>query len=256
MTVEKRRPRWWLGILIAVVTVGLLAGAAELALRLIIPGVVANSVRDEMGLTADHPVDVELGGFALLHAVTGRVGEIAVEVPDAQVFDGIVATLAFDARSVPFDPTHGEIQGGTASVTIPAESMDSVVAILTHGVADSAQVRGGEVVVGRAAVIFGMSVQLSVALTLAVEDGDVLIEPTAVSAAGFELSAEEIRQFAGDSLDSLLTPQTFCVRDRLPAGIALTGLELSSTGSATITADLAPGILSDPAQQATGTCSG
>jgi hypothetical protein len=45
------------------------------------------------------------------------------------------------------------------------------------------------------------------------------------------------------------------VRDQLPRGVALTGITLSSTGSATISADLAPGIVSDERERLNGSCS-
>lgn len=253
---EKRKPRWWLRILGVVVVLGLLAGAAELALRLVIPGIVASSVRDGMGLTPDHPVEVELRGSTLLRAVTGRVGPIEVTVPSAPLPEGIVASFTVAADSAPFDPSGGEIQGGTASVTIPAESLGSTIAVLTQGLADSGEVRGGNLVVGKTTQFFGMDVTLSVTLALSVEDGAVRVDPQAVSAAGFDLTADQIREFSGGSLDGLLTAQTVCVSDRLPAGITLTGLTLSSTGSVTVTADLAPRILADSAEQAPGVCSG
>jgi hypothetical protein len=44
------------------------------------------------------------------------------------------------------------------------------------------------------------------------------------------------------------------VRDRVPAGVTLTDIVLSSTGSVRIEADLDPGILSDPAQLEPGSC--
>jgi hypothetical protein len=252
----RRRRRWWLRILIAVVALGVLAGAAEIVLRIITPGIVAEQVRLNLNLSDDHPVDVELGGSALLHALVGRVGPIEVEVPNAPLPEGIVATLGAEARSMPFDPTTGEIEGGRVAILIPAESVGTVVSLATQGMADTGEVRNGEITVGRTLPLFGATVTLAVTLELSVQDGDLWVEPTEINAAGFDLSVEQIRTVTGDSLDGMLQAHELCVRDRLPVGVTLTDLRLSSTGSVTIAADLSTGVLSDPRQQALGSCDG
>lgn len=254
--VHVRRPRWWLRILIAVVCLGALIGAAELVLRWVIPDIVTQQVRDQLHLTDDHPVEVTLGGSAVVSAIGGRVGQIDIQVPNVQVFDGIVTTLEASAESMPFDPTTGDIVGAQARVTIPAESVGPVVALVTQGLADSGEVRRGQLEVGRTVSLFGAEVTLAVVLDISVSDGEVWIEPTEVNAAGFDLTAEHIRNLAGDSVDSLITAHELCVRDKLPAGVTLDELVLSSTGSVILTAELAPGILSDQSQQEPGTCTG
>ncbi len=252
----RRRRRWWLRVLIVLVVLGVLAGAGEIVLRAVIPNIVAEQVREQLRLSDDHPVDVELGGSSLLSALAGRVGPIEVEVPNAPLLEGIVATLAVEARSVPFDPTQGEIEGARAAVLIPAESVAPVVQLATQGMADTAQVRNGEIAVGRTLTLFGATVTLSVTLEISVQEGDVWVEPTEIKAAGFDLTTEQLRSVTGDALDGLLTSHELCVRDRLPAGVTLTELRLSSTGSVMVAVDLSPTILSDPAQQAPGSCGG
>jgi hypothetical protein len=255
----RRKPRWWLRILIVVAVLGVLALGAEFALRAIIPNVIAGAVRENLGLRQDHPVAVELDGSSLLPALTGRVGHVEVTVPDVEVFDGIEATLFAQADSMPFDPTKGEIVGGSASATVPSQSMNAVVALATSGLVDTGEVGDGEIRVGKTMQIFGFDVLLSTTLAVSVAHGDLLIQPTAVSAAGFDLSTDELRSMVDEPVASMLDVHTVCVRDQLPTGITLTGLELSSTalgGSATVTADLAPDLLSNPAQQQPGSCAG
>lgn len=253
MTERKPRRRWlWIpGVLLAV---ALLAGAAELALRLIIPGVIANAVRDGFGLSAEHPVEVALDGLALRHAIAGRVGDVQVTVPDAELVEGLRGTVQMHADSMPVDPSRGEIEGGSAALVLDRDQLPAAISLLTSGAADGGEVSDGELVVSRTAQIFGMDVTLSVDLALSVEDGDVSIEPTAIGAAGFDLSSEQIRSMVGGSFDGVLTAHTVCVRDRLPAGITLTGIELSSTGAVRLDAGLAPDILSDPASLEPGSC--
>lgn len=245
---DRPRRRWWKGVLAAVVVLGLLLGAGELALRLIVPGVIAGAVREKLELSADHPVEVSLGGSALLHALTGRVGEVSVVVDDAEFVENLRGELRLRADAVPFDFAHGEILGATAQLTIRRDDLPAAIGLLTGGLAESGEVRSGELVVGRTVEIFGVGVPVSVSLGLSVDDGDVLIDPKSITAAGFDLTAEQLSSLVN------IAEQSVCVRDRLPAGLTLTGIELSSTGSVILSAGIDPGIASDPAEREPGTC--
>ncbi|RGE21069.1 LmeA family phospholipid-binding protein [Leucobacter sp. wl10] len=250
----KRRSRWGRRILAILLTVVLLAGAAEVALRLVIPGVVGGIVREQLRLTDDHPVEVTLGGSALLNALRGGIGDATIDIPNAPLVEGIPVDAEAYADFSPWSPGSGEIRGGRASLTVPREQLGAVIGLLTSGVAQTGEVRGGELAVGRTVEAFGQSVPITARIGIAVTGGDVEIDPRGVSAAGLDLSAEQISQATGSLLDPILEPQTVCVRDRIPAGITLTGIVLSSTGSVRIEADLAPEILSDPAQLEPGSC--
>ena len=114
----KRKPRWWLRIIAALFAIAALAGLAELGLRAIIPNVIAGLVRENLHLSAKHPVEVELGGSALLHALAGTVGDVTLRVPALKVMDGIEVDMAATAASIPFNPGNGEIKGASASATI------------------------------------------------------------------------------------------------------------------------------------------
>lgn len=253
----KRKPRWWLRTIVVVLAIAALAGLAELGLRAIIPNVIANAVRENMRLDRDHPVDVELGGSALLPALTGHVGNVTMRVPKVEVFDGIEADLYASATSVPFDPTSGDIEGAIASATIPSKSMDAVMALVSDGLIDEGEVHDGEIELGRTMQMFGFDVRIAASLAISIENGDVLVEPTEIKAAGFDLSAEQLRPLLGESAAALLDTHTVCVRDRIPAGITLTKVDLKSSvlgGSATVSASLDPDLLSNPKQQQPGTC--
>lgn len=252
MAVRTTRP--WRRVLAVLLGIALLAGAAEFALRLIIPGVIGGIVRDELHLTEDHPVEVSLGGSALLHALRGGIGDVSVEIPNAPLIEGVVLDARVHADFSPFDPQTGEIRGGTASLTVPKDQLGPVIALLTSGVAQTGEVRGDELAVGRTVEAFGQQLTITARIALDVHGGDVEIEPRGVEAAGLELSAEQLSQATGSLLDPILQPQTVCVRDRIPAGVVLADVVLSSTGSVRIEADLDPRILSDPAQLEPGVC--
>lgn len=257
VTATKRKPRWWPRLLIAVMVIAALGGLAELGLRAIIPNVIAGLVRDNMGLPKDHPVDVELGGSALFPALTGHVNDVTLRVNDVEAFDSIDADLFASAESIPFDPTSGEMRGAVASVTIPSKSMDSVVSLVSNGLIDEGKVQNGTIELGHTMQMFGFDARISANLAVSIDDGNVRVEPAAISAAGFNLTAEELRPLLGDAAVALLDPRTLCVRDRIPAGITLTKVELKSNalgGSATVSASLAPDLLSNSKQQQPGTC--
>ncbi|GAA1617599.1 DUF2993 domain-containing protein [Leucobacter chromiireducens] len=247
-------PRWWKKLLGVLIALAVLAGAGELALRLIVPGVIENAVRSQLKLSGDHPVDVSLGGSALLNALRGGIGDVRVAVPEAPIRDGIVADAELAAGLVPFNPLNGEIRDGDVRVTVPQDQLGPFVSLLTKGVATTGEVRDGNVVIGRSISVLGQDIPLTISLSVGVVDGDILLEPQRVSAAGLDLTAEQITEATGTLLDPVLHPEPVCVRDQLPAGVTITEVTLSSTGSAIIDASLAPGIVSDPAQRAKGSC--
>jgi hypothetical protein len=253
----KPKPRWWMRILVIVLAVAAFAGLAELGLRAIIPNVIAGLVRDNLHLKEDHPVEVELGGSVLLHTITGRVGDVTMQVPGIKVLDGIEADLSASAASIPFNPTAGEMKGVTASATIPSKDMSALVSLVSDGALDEGTVRNGEIELGRTMEMFGWETQIAASLALSIQNGDVLVSPTEIKAAGFDLSAEQLRPMLGETAAALLDTHTVCVRDRLPAGITLTDIDLranSQGGSATVTASLAPDLLSNPKQMQPGSC--
>jgi hypothetical protein len=106
--------------------------------------------------------------------------------------------------------------------------------------------------------MFGYDVHLTAGLALSVQNGDLLIDPTSINAAGFDLTTEQLRPMLGEAAVALLDTHEVCVSDRLPAGVTLTNIELKSTamqGSVTVTAALDPDLLSNPAKLELGTCS-
>lgn len=253
--VKRRRP--WLRALVAFGVLVLLVAGAELTLKAIIPNVIANEVRGGLGLDRQHPVWVQQNGSALLRAVTGRVGDVEVTVPEVEIFEGIETTLYARAESIPFNPTSGDIIGGVASATIPSSSMNALVQLATNGLIDRGEVHGGEILVGKTIELFGFEVPLSASLAVSVEQGDLLIQPNSVQAVGFDWQLEDLRPLLGEEAATVLDAHTVCVRDRIPAGIELLDLELRSAmlgGVATVTVALAPDLLSNESQQQVGSC--
>lgn len=250
----EQKPRWWLRIVSVVVALGLLGGAAEFALRLTLPGIVEGAVRSELKLTNDHPIEVSLGGSAVLSALQGGMGDVTITVDKLPLFDGIDTDASFHASKVPFNPLAGEMSDGTVELLVPKDQLGGVVKLLTKSVVQTGEVSDGLLVVGRSVELFGQEVGLNAKLGIEAKNGAVEITPQGVTAAGFDLTAEQLASATGSLLDPIFQPQTVCVRDQLPTGVTLTDIALSSTGSAKMSAELHPGIFSDPKQRKQGSC--
>ena len=254
---QKRKPRWWLRIVATVFAIAALAGIGELGLRAIIPNVIAGLVRENLHLSTKHPVEVELVGSALVHALAGNVGDVTLRVPALKVMDGIEVDMAATAASIPFNPSNGEIKGASASATIPSGDMSALVSLVSEGLIDEGTVRNGEIELSRTMQMFGWDTQIAASLALSIQDGDVLVDPTEIKAAGFDLTVDQLRPLLGEAAATLLDTHTLCVRDRLPAGITLTDIDLRANGEggqATVTATPAPDLLSNPKQMQMGSC--
>ncbi|GAA1323025.1 LmeA family phospholipid-binding protein [Leucobacter albus] len=246
-------PRWLKVTVALVITVGVLAGLGEWGLRLAVPAVVQGAVRDKLDLPRNHPVDVQLGGSALLNAIRGGVGDIEVDIPNAPVADGVRATLTFEADRVPFGVTSGEMAGATAQIFVTAEDLGPVISMLTNGVVDSGKTSSGELVVGRQLEALGFTVPIEATLGLSAVDGEVLVEPRGLSAVGFDLSVDQLAAATGGMLEPLLSARQVCVSQWLPVGATLTDIKITASG-ARVEFALAPDLLSDSTQQALGTC--
>ncbi len=246
-------PRWGKVLLVFVAMLIVLAGVGEFGLRTVIPGIVQGQIRDKLNLPKSHPVDVELGGSALLHAIQGGVGDIDVEVPDAPVADGVEATLSLHADRIPFAVTSGEMRGATASVFVPSSKLSSVISTLTSGLADEGRTLGGTLIVGKTITAFGFSVPLEGTLRLSAIDGEVQVTPAGLSAVGFDLNTDQIVAATGGLLEPLLSPRVICIADQVPQGVTLEKIDVA-TGGVRVDVALADDFLSNSARLELGTC--
>lgn len=248
-------PTWIKRLIAIVVSVGVLFGLGEGALRLIVPSTIESAVRSQLRLSPDHPVEVSVGGSLLISALGGRVGDLTLAVPDAPLLDELTADVRLEAGSIPFNPLKGNLEDASIQLSVPQEQFGPAISKFTNGLIDEGEIQDGALVVGRTMEIFGMPVPLSATLQLGVlEGGDVEVIPEGLSAAGLDVGQEQLNQMTGSLLEPLLKPHTVCVKDQLPRGVELTGIQLTDSGTAILNADLAPGILSDKSEQAKGVC--
>lgn len=247
--------RRWAKLTIAgAVSLAVLAGGAEIALRALVPNIIAGALRESLAIPSDHPVAVEMQGPAVWYALGGNIGNADVTIPHAEVAEGVTATLRFHADRVPFNVTGGDLRGGIASVYVSNSQLSPVISMLTSGVADSGRTRDGDIAVGRTIDAFGFSVPLEATLNVSVESGGIVrVVPKGLSAVGFDLDAEQLGAATGGLLEPLLSAHDVCVADQLPAGVTLTVIDVTPRG-VEVEAKLADDFLSNPSQLEMGSC--
>ena len=230
----------------------LIVGAGEVALRLIIPKQIAEAMRSQFHLDTAHPVEVSTKGIALVSAVQGRIPDTRIHVPELPVGEGIVPDVVLHAHSAPFDPSKGEIEQGSMQLTFPADEMGTILGLMAGDAWQSATIENGEILVGSSFDVGGMQIPISAAIAITPGDANELqISPELRENPDSPVSLDELLAMGGAELAQ---PSTVCMRDSLPQGFTITGVEVTADGGLLVTVDLAPTILSDPAEMRAGTC--
>ncbi|GGH48929.1 LmeA family phospholipid-binding protein [Microbacterium album] len=246
-----RRRRWPWALLVAVVVLAALAGAAELAARAIVPQQVRQAVVAQLGMPADQQLDVAVGGGLLVpQLIAGRLDDLRISGDEVPLED-VVADVDVHLTGVAL--RDGAAGGpGTAELRLDATAVESLLAradlpaILSDPTIGFA---APDVAVVMDLPIFGTSIPIDVTLTPEAAEGRLVLRPTGASVGGARVSAEQLAGMTG--LD--LPPVDVCVADRFPAGLALH--DVAVEGDALV-ARLAieAGAMSDPVLREPGTC--
>lgn len=255
----KRRSSWGkrLGIVLGVLVVLLVVGGliAEFVLRQSVPEVMESAARKQLELSADHEVVATVGGVSVLaQTLTGGYRDVTLTVPDAPLGD-LRGALSLSADRVPLDPTSAPLDGAEGSVTLTPEQLQPLLSSATIGLAGELSLEGGELQLKSSIPLFGAQVPLELSLTLDVSDaGNVVVTPTRASAGGLEITAEQLTEGPGQILAPLMEPREICVLDRLPVGLRLSDIEITSSGKAVASFTAEPTLVTDPAMRAKGSC--
>lgn len=254
---RSRGRRIAVGTIIGVVVVGVLGIGAVVADGLVrdeIEKQSAVTVRDYLGLDASAPVDTRLGGWsALVQLATGRL-----EVLDVSADDIALGTLTGSATAhlegVPLgDDPDGRLDSGTVDVAIDAASVASISDEFSRGTVSDVVLEDPEVRFGTELSALGLTLRLGIGVVPSVVDGDIAFTPESVTIQDTTTSADDLRERFGSLVDPLLTTGSYCVADRIPAGLALTSADVEG-GALRIGLVLDPAIVGTPALQEPGTC--
>lgn len=249
----RRRRRW--PVIVAIVVLLTIAGliVAEVALRQIVPKTMADLAREAVGLSEDHPVNVELAGYLTPQVVMGRFQEVRLSADDVPLTEGIRASVSGVAHDLPRDVTASKLGETELTAKFTEEQLMSVLHLLSRGIGDSLEIEQEKLTISHEIPIFGQSIPISVAFLPSVIDGKLHIAPISVDAAGvLSLTVEQLASF------QLFAPYTdgidVCVAEYMPAGATLDRLAISTTKTLALTVTLDPRIGIDESLQQTGTC--
>ncbi|SMH34534.1 Protein of unknown function [Rathayibacter oskolensis] len=255
-TADAGRPRRGrrIAIIAAIVLVLLVVAAVvgDAVARRAVADQAAASIREALSLPEDHPVSVDVAGWAVLpQLLAGRLDRLDVR-SDAVGFGDLTGDVDATLEGVPASGT-GPLDSGTASVALDAASVGDLVAARSEVPIDGVTLDPPLVRVNTSVEVLGLTLAAGVGIELGAADGAIELTPSEVTVAGTTLTAADVEERFGGVADGLLSPRSVCIADSIPRGLSLTEATVSAESLDTVFA-LSPTFLSDPAQQETGTC--
>jgi uncharacterized protein YpmS len=252
---RRRRRAWpWIVALIVVVVLAVVAFfAAETIARDIVQRTVQTEIAKRLALPAGHDVDVEVPGMVIPQLIGGSLNEVTVSSEDVPVgsFEGDVTVTATD---VPIQQGV-DMGGATATVTLDEAQLQSLLSTIEGFPADTVGLAEPNVTMDTELQLFGVEFPVGVALTPSVAEGDIVLTPESFELAGAEIDAARLSQQFGALADLVVRDWTVCLAQYIPAGVTLTDVTID--GDVLIAeADVDGAIVTDPALQENGTCSG
>lgn len=250
-----RRRRTGRLLIVAVIVVVLLVVAAVVGdslARRAVADTAATNIREALSLPADHPVDIEVTGWAVLpQLLAGRLDRLDVQSDDVafgELNGDVVATL----EGVPTGDS-GSLDSGSATVALDPQSVGSLIAARSEVPIDGVTLDPPLVRISTSVAVLGLTLSAGVGIELGAADGAIELTPSEVTVAGATLTAADVEQRFGGVADGLLAPRSVCIADSVPQGLSLTEVTVQGE-SLNASFSLAPTFLSDPAQQEPGVC--
>lgn len=251
----RRRRRWPWVVLVALILLTVSAVVvAEAVARAILPERVRATVVTALGLPADQPLDVAVGGLVLPQLIAGHLDELRVSGADVPL-PGDAAGVTVDADlHLTGVPLRDGVDGGPGTARLSFEA-DDVQALLA-GAQLPAALRDPRIalaephaVLSGSVSLLGASIPIELSLAPGAVGGDLTLEPAGARVGGTDLSVEQLAAMAGVEL----APVPVCLADRLPAGLTLS--EVAVEGDELV-ADLriAAGMMTDTSLLEPGTC--
>lgn len=243
------RRRWPRIVLIVVVALVVLAVAAELIARAVVPGIVRSSVIENLDLPADQQLAVEVSGILLPQLIAGRFDELHLS-SDQVTLGGVTGSADVTATGVPI--RGGDLDAASGTVRLDAATLTDLLAGSDLPV-DEVVLAEPNVTFGGVVEVLTLKIPVSVTVTPGVEEGDLLLSATEVSLGDATLDLTAVSGWLEDASTRLTGPHRICIADRLPAGLTLTELRVDGD-EAVIGFDVDGAIATDPALLKNGTC--
>jgi hypothetical protein len=248
---RRRSGRWIVTIVVLLVLLGVAAVAAEWLAREITTNSIRNAVVSELGLPRDQQVEVDLPGIVLLQLAKGSLDEVTITSDDVAL-GAVAGDMTVHATGVPVRDEE-PLDSVSATIVIDQAQLRALLGTVDGFPADSVALEDPDVTMTYPLEVLGVDVPITVALTPGAKDGDVVLTPSAFRLGDAEISADDLRGRFGGIAQTVLGDWQVCIAQYLPAGVTLTGLDVSGdTLVGTVAVDGRIGI--DPDLQANGTC--
>jgi hypothetical protein len=221
-----KRRRGWIIALIVIAAVAVLAIIAFIVAEAIAKDYARGYVRDRivavLQLPEDATVDVDLGGGSIiLQALSGRVDQVDVDVPEV-AFGELSGAVRLHAEGVPLDEM-SPVDVLRIDFAIGADDL----AALGEGGGDAAaptfELADGEVRLSSELVIFGAGIPIGLTMAPSAAEGDLVLTPTSVTIGSetFEAGSDD-DSFFGQLVAGFLQPQSMCIASSVPQALVLT----------------------------------
>lgn len=230
---KPRRRRWpivlavVLGVLVVLGVVGFFV--AEAIAKDYARDYVRDKVAAVLALPEDAEVDVDLGGGSIiLQALTGRVDEVDVDVPEV-AFGALSGAVRLHAEGVPLDQA-APVEVLRIDFAIGADDLTALGQGANGSAAPAFELAEGEVRLSTEFALFGVSLPIGVSLEPSATDGSLVLTPTSVTIGEetFEAGTED-NSILGQLVGAFLQPQTLCVAGSLPQALVLTDASVDDT---------------------------
>lgn len=220
----KKRRGWLIALIVVAVLIvlGIIAFiVAEAFAKEYARDYVRARVVEVLQLPEDAEVDVDLGGGSIiLQALTGRVNEVDVEVPEV-AFGELSGAVRLHAEGVPLDE-NAPVDVLRIDFAIGADDLAALGQGEDAATAPTFAFDDGQVQISSEFVLFGASIPLGLSLTPSAVDGALVLTPTSITVGSetFDAGSDD-DSFFGQLVAGLFQPQTLCVAASVPQALVL-----------------------------------
>jgi len=250
----RRRRSAWPWIISIVIVVGL-AVLAWFVAEWIARGLVERTIREQiitnLALPADQPIDVAVAGPVIPQLIVGRLDDVTATSDDVTV-GSLTGDVTISAQGV---ATRGDAaaDAATASVQLDADQLQTMLAGVDDFPIDTVELDQPDIVMSTELQLLGIVIPITVSLTPAASEGDIVLTPSALQLPNGEVTADGLRDQFGSLADPVLRNWTVCIAEYIPAGLTLTSIAVDGD-QLVADFDVDAHIVDDPALQADGTC--
>ncbi|MFE5672527.1 DUF2993 domain-containing protein [Agromyces sp. NPDC056523] len=233
-------------VVLLVVVVGLLV-VVETVGRGIAERNIAESIEQDLPEGVEGDVDVQIHGIsALWQVLRGSMDEIVATAPELDV-SGVTVDATVTAYGVPL-AEGGSVERAEAVASIDEAAVDAIAE--SQGVPGGLELGDGTVAYSDEIAVLGIPIGFTITAEPEAAGDRVLLTPVGadVQAGGGSIDVSGLvdRLLGGD-------PLPICVADRLPEGVEVTGIEVSSDG-VTVRAEASDLPLVEETLATTGSC--